>query len=180
MALCLRLAEAVCFLYVLYLLLVRPLLPYTVPGTVDLRVTNFTKNTNGVLHVSVVLTNSTPISLNVLDDSDGNPAFILEEVGGSGMWLTHMVNSLKINLAPGASLTNVVFLTNPPPQFRLMLHLRDLADEHRRWPLPVGRLIPEPWRTEFIQWNLKRRKHWAPASGWILPELARDMQPSQP
>lgn len=151
-----------CLLYLLYLLFVRPLLPYSVPGTVDLRVTNFATNSNGVLQVLLVLTNSTPILLNVQGDSHGKPAFILDDGGGSMTWLTHDRRSLRIKLAPRSSLTNLVFLTNAPPRFRLMLRLRDLGDDpRRRWPLPVWRLLPEPWRTKFIQWDLDRHfKRW--------------------
>jgi hypothetical protein len=129
--------------------------------------------------MAVTLTNSTPLTLNVVDDADGKPAFILDDGSPPGMWLTYMVNHLKINLAPGASLTNTVFLTNPPPRFRLKLQMRDLADEGRGWPLPVGRLLPEPWRSKFVEWDLKRHKRWDPASGWILPELSNGMQPPQ-
>jgi hypothetical protein len=172
-----------CLLYLLYLLFVRPLLPYSVPGTVDLRVTNFTPSSNGVVRVLVVLTNSTPLLLNVQGDSHGKPAFILDDGGGSMTWLTHdRRGSFRSKLASRSSLTNVVFLTNAPPRFRLILRLRDLGDDpRRRWPLPVWRLLPEPWRTKFIQWDLDRNfKRWAAASGWIVPELPRNMQPSQP
>jgi hypothetical protein len=165
----------------IFLLFVRPLLPHSVPGTVDLRVTDLTKTSNGVLRVSAILTNSTPLTLNVIDDADGNPAFILDDGSPPGTSLNRMANDAKINLAPGATLTNTVFLTNPPSRFRLKLQLRDLADERRRrWPMPVWRLLPEPWRSEFVQWDLKRHKRWVPASGWILPELPKDMQPAQP
>ena len=65
--------------YLLYLLFVRPLLPHNVPGTVDLRLMGVSSSSNGVMLVSVVLTNSTPLALNVLDDADGRRAFILDD-----------------------------------------------------------------------------------------------------
>jgi len=173
-------AVTVCLLCLLYLLFVRPLLLHNMPGTVDLRVTDFNKTSNGVLRVDVILSNSTPITLNVVDDANGNPAYILDDGSGDMRWLTRMVNGLTLNLAPGASLTNMVLLTNPPPLFRLRLALRDLADERRGWPLPVGRLLPEPWRTKFVERDLKRHQQWVSASDWIQPELPKDVQRGQP
>lgn len=178
-----KLAAAVitiCLILLFYLLIMRPLLPHTVPGTVDLRVTDFTKASDGILRVSVIVKNNTPVNLNVLDDAEGRPAFILDDGGPDGMWLTHMVNQLKIHLAPGASLTNMVFVTNAPPRFRLKLPFRDLADEARGWPLPVGRLLPEPWRSDFVKRRLSRRQRWEATSGWILPGLPKDTQLAQP
>jgi hypothetical protein len=69
-----RWAAAVIASAVLFFLFVRPLCPYqSVPGTVDLRVTGISYPRDGVMRVSVVLANSTPLTLNVLDDADGNP-----------------------------------------------------------------------------------------------------------
>ena len=168
----------VCLLYVLYLLFVRPLLPHNVPGTVDLRLMSVSSSSNGVMLVSVVLTNSTPLALNVLDGADGRPAFILDD-GSEQTWLTPMVNKCNISLAPGGSLTNVVLVTNCPPQFRLKLAVVYLGRDSRDWPLPVGRLLPEPWRSRFAEWDQKRKTgtHWKPASRWILPGLPENMPP---
>src|ERR1035437_9111259 len=133
-------AFVVCLLYLLYLLFVRPLLPHNVPGTVDLRLMGVSSSSNGVMLVSVVLTNSTPLALNVLGDADGQPAFILDD-GSEQTWLTRMINKCSISLAPGGSLTNVVLVTNCPPQFRLKLAVDYLGHDSRDWPLPVGRLL---------------------------------------
>ena len=61
-------------------------------------------------------------------------------------WLTRMINKRNISLAPGGSLTNVVLVTNCPPRFRLKLAVDYLGRDSRDWPLPVGRLLPEPWK----------------------------------
>jgi hypothetical protein len=167
----------VCLLCLLYLLFVRPLLPHSVPGTVDLRLMGVSSSSNGVMLVSVVLTNSTPLVLNVLDDADGRPAFILDD-GSEQTWLTRMINKCSINLAPGGTLTNVVLVTNGPPRFRLKLAVYYLGRDSRDWPLPVGRLLPQPWRSRFAEWDQNRKTgtHWQPASRWILPGLPEDMQ----
>ncbi len=171
---------ASCLILLFYLLIMRPLLPHTVAGTVDLRVTDSTKASDGILRISVIVKNNTSVNLNVVDDAEGRPAFILDDGGQYGMWLTHMVNKLKIHLAPGASLTNMVFVTNAPPQFRLKLQFRDLADEASGWPLPVNLLLPEPWRSDFVKWRLSRQKRWEATSGWILTRLLKDAPLAQP
>lgn len=137
--------------------------PRPVPGKVDLRLTGVRQTTNGDLLISVLLSNGTLRTLNVVDDADGNPAFILDSGGEYGMWLTRMVNQLKINLPPGGSLTNTVLVTNAPPRFRLKVPVRDLTVERRDL---AGALI------HFLPRNLaesleRRRAKPPPTSAWI-------------
>src|SRR5437899_8839510 len=102
------------------------------PSGVELRVANLHLTTNSVLQATVILKNKTSRMLNVVDDSRGNPAFVMETTG-TRVWLTDMVNSLKMNIAPGASLTNAVLLTNAPSRFRLKVTFRDLGAEKQDW-----------------------------------------------
>jgi hypothetical protein len=148
--------------------------PRGVPGLVDVQVTSLHRASRGALCLSVVLSNRTPRTLNVVDDSTGNPAFILDERGGQrgsddnvGTVLTDMANKLTINLASGFCLTNTVWVTNPPPRFRLRVELRDLAAERRY--APVYRLLGtrlgmmlDKWR-----WRMKSPDVFVPASRWI-------------
>ena len=142
--------------------------PRTVTKTMDLRVAGTSQPSNGILLVTVTLRNGTSRYLNVVDDASGNPAFLLDTGSQRGTWLTTMVNQLKINLAPGASMTNTVVITNPPPRFRLKVPVRDLAAES--WgsqaslflPRAVARVANVPRR-----WLLRKRLHISPASEWI-------------
>jgi hypothetical protein len=99
--------------------LLRLLQPHKMPGTLGFRVTGVSEPTTGVLSVAYVLTNSTPRSLNVVDDIAGNPAFLIEDGTSLRMWITMPANRCMINLAASASLSKVLLLTNPPQHFRL-------------------------------------------------------------
>ena len=77
-----------------------------------------------------------------------------------------MVNQLRLNLAPGASLTNTVVITNPPPRFRLKVLLRDLLRE--RWNLAVNGFLPHPLASRLQKW----RENAPPASAWIETKLS--------
>ena len=142
----------------LLLLWLRPM-----SGTVDLRLTEIRQSTNSALLVTVVLTNGTSRILNVVDDADGNPAFILDTGRDSDTWLTRMVNQLKINLIPGGSLTNTVLITNAPSRLRLKVPLRDFAAERRDWTGAVLRLRPRRL-AEQLGWQ---RDELLPTSAWI-------------
>jgi hypothetical protein len=142
----------------LLLLSVRPL-----PGAVDLKLAGVRQATNGALLVTVVLTNSTPRTFNVVDDTAGNPAFIVDSGGQYGTWLTDMTNQVRIHIAPGASLTNVLLVTNAPPRFRLKVVLRDLAAERRDLAGVVIHFLPDP-----LAQDLQRRRELPlPTSAWI-------------
>jgi hypothetical protein len=148
--------------------------PRGVPRFLDIQVTALHQASSGALCLSVVLSNGTLRTLNVVDDSTGKPAFILDERGGPrghdhnvGTVLTDMANKLTINLASGVCLTNTVWVTNPPPRFRLRVELRDLAAEGRYSPLYrlMGRRLGEmvlEWR-----WRMKSPDVFVPASRWI-------------
>lgn len=133
---------AVCLLLLLLLFFAQR--PAPVSRTLEFRIADTPQLSNGALVVSVVLSNGTPHSLNIVDDTAGNPLFALDAgadyyPAGSrdhGAWLGPLGNTLKLNLAPGASLTNSVSVTSPPPRFRLRATTRDLAAERRdlwRW-----------------------------------------------
>jgi len=159
----------------LFLLALLVVWPNRLAAKVDLRLAGTRQSSNGVLLVTVILTNGTPQTLNVVDDADGNPAFVLDTGGHHGRWLTPMVNQLKVNLAPGASLTNTVAITNPPPRFRLKVPLRDLAAEI--WGWQVFRFIPQPlsrWANMGVKWSLRKRLNIFPASDWIVQEPKED------
>ena len=150
--------------------------PHGVPGKVELKLAGFSQTSNGVLLVSVILTNGTARALNVVDDADGNPGFVLDAGGATrdspGRWLRPLLNQLKSNLAPGTSLTNVVWVTNPPPRFRLRVIVRDLAAESRGLP---PRFLGPAFAEKVASWRRKREdpEITAPASVWIDPQMYR-------
>jgi len=150
----------VALLLSLALLLLRPL---PMHGKVDLRLAGLPQSNNGALLVTVVLSNGTSRAFYVVDDADGNPAFILDSGGELRMYLTRVVNQLTINLAPGASLTNTVVVTNPPPRFRLKVPLRDLGQTVNG---PIDAFLPRPWAAKLQTWRRKPPPE-EPASAWI-------------
>lgn len=153
--------------------------PSQVPVTLDLRLAGLRQVTNGVFLVSIVLSNGTSRTLNVVDDTAGNPLFLLDAgTGGAspgngtyGSWLGEMANRMRVNLAPGASLANSVWVTNPPPRFRLRVNVRDLAAESRG--LPIYRVVGKAAAMKLAQWRQNRQNvdAFLPASAWIEPGL---------
>jgi hypothetical protein len=150
--------------------------PKRAPGKLGVHLAGTPQSSNGVLLVTVVLTNGTPRVLNVVDDSCGKPAFILDERSGRrrtddtwGTQLTDLANQLKINLAPGATLTNTVCVTNPPSRFRLRVYVRDLAAERRGFPL--CQIVPRALAMKVVEWRQRRQNPDVvlPASPWIEP-----------
>jgi hypothetical protein len=112
-------------------------------GRVEALVPGVRHSANGVVAVTVILTNGMPRGMNIVDDINGNPHFALQFYGDPGIWvkqhfyinpgtnslsLTDGGNQIRIRLAPGQCLTNTVMLTNPPPRFRLMVSVRDFED----------------------------------------------------
>ncbi len=120
-----------------FLLLLLPAKPQ--PRSVDLLLAGRPQFTNGVMFISFVLSNGTSRLLNIVDDAAGNPFLVLDAgtggeppgSGNLGLGLGVLANTVKLNLAPGAALTNAVSVTNPPPRFRLLVGVRDLASERR-------------------------------------------------
>ena len=148
-------AIAVCLL--LLLLFFFALRSAPVSRTAELRIADTPQLSNGVLVVSVVLSNGTPRSLNIVDDTAGNPLFALDAGAAywpagnrdHGAWLGPIGNTLKLNLAPGASLTNSVSVTNPPPRFRFRATTRDFAAERRgMWVKLLA--LPQRWSENFL------------------------------
>ena len=136
-------------------------------GEVELTLTNAQRVGTNNVAVTVVLTNGTRRKKHIVDDNTGNPAFVLH-TGDRGMWLTTMVNQLKVVLNPGASTTNTILITNAPSQFRLKVMVRDLRSEPFKilWA-PVEAIeiyVSEKWQS-----RLKRLRHEeGPASEWII------------
>src|SRR5258706_206551 len=128
-----------------FLLLLLPTKPK--PWTLDLRISGQPQITNGAVLISLVLSNGTSRSLNIVDDASGDPFVVLDAgtrgnvPGTIGLGLGVLVNTLKLNLAPGASLMKSVTLTNPPPRFRLLVEVRDLATERRRGIMQLFKLL---------------------------------------
>lgn len=125
-------------------LLLRPARPEAAP---ELSIAGKPQMTNGALLISVVLSNGTSRSLNIVDDGLGHPFVGLDAgarsnmPGTIGFGLNALSNTLKLNLASGAALTNTVRLTNPPPRFRLFFEVRDLTLERRRVPGELMRYL---------------------------------------
>ena len=109
--------------------------PQPPAGTLDLRVAGRPQMTNGAMLFTLVLSNGTSRTLNIIDDTAGKPLFVLDDGNPArstiGVGLSQMANTLKINLSPGKALTNEVMLTNPPPRFRFLIEARDLEAERR-------------------------------------------------
>ena len=130
-----------------FLLLLLPAKPQ--PRSLDLLIAGRPQVTNGVMLISFVLSNRTSRSLNIVDDAAGNPFLVLDAgtggeppgSGNLGLGLGVLANTLKLNLAPGAALTNTVSVTNPPPRFRLLVEVRDLASERRRAVMGLLRFL---------------------------------------
>lgn len=130
-----------------FLLLLLPAKPQ--PRSLDLLVAGRSQVTNGVMLISFVLSNGTSRSLNIVDDAAGNPFLVLDAgtggeppgSGNLGLGLGVLANTLKLNLAPGAAVTNTVSVTNPPPRFRLLVEVRDLASERRRGVMELLRFL---------------------------------------
>src|SRR6516164_2399368 len=91
------------------------------PGNLDIHIAGRPQMTNGVMLITLILSNGTPGRLNIIDDTAGEPFFVLDDGTGGpgssliGTGLSVMANMLKVNLAPGDTLTNAISLTNPPP-----------------------------------------------------------------
>lgn len=103
--------------------------------------------TNGAMLISIVLSNGTSRTLNIVDDGIGHPFVVLDagtasnRPGTIGFGLGVLANTLKLNLAAGAALTNAIRLTNPPPRFRLLVEARDLSSEGPRALMELLRLL---------------------------------------
>jgi hypothetical protein len=106
--------------------------PNTAPGQMTLQITGIRPTATNILHVSTTFSNATSRLLNLLDAVDGHPAYIIEpdpKLGLRYFPLTHLSNSFKLNLAPGATLADNFWITNPPPRFRIVVGLRDPGAE---------------------------------------------------
>jgi hypothetical protein len=129
--------------------------------------------TNGAMLISLVLSNGTSRSLNIVDESTGGPFVVLDAgtqsnmPGTIGFGLGKLVNTLKLNLAPGASLTKTVTLTNPPPRFRLLVEVRDLATERSRAVIGLFKWLEVKAKLR-KQLTLDDEIIMLPASPWIV------------
>lgn len=122
--------------------------------------------------IGLLLSNGTSRSMNIVDDATGKPFWVLDAGANSnlpgtvGFGLGALANTLKLNLAPGAALTQALRLTNPPPRFRVLVEVRDLARERQR-------AIPELLEFLAVKARLRKRPRnyddyiLLPASPWI-------------
>ena len=138
-------------------------------GPLGLRLTGRPQVTSNAMLITLVLSNGTSRSLNIVDDRAGGPFVVLDagaegnHPGTIGFGLGALANSLKLNLAPGAALTNSVSVTNPLPRFRLLVEVRDLAWERRITPMELLRFLGR-----WAGLNLKSHNQIPPvASPWI-------------
>jgi hypothetical protein len=121
---------------------------------------------NGVVQVSLELSNASSRTLNVADDSTGSPALVLE-VPGQTKWLNRLANTGRINLGATSNLTTSAWITNPPPRFRLLFSIRDLDAEKRM--TSIRRLLPKALRSRSAEWSRDLWNLTNPASAWIEP-----------
>ena len=163
-------AGCICLVFVSLLpIMLSPELP---AGALDLRMADRPQMTSGAMLFTLVLSNGTSRTLNIVDDTAGKPFFVLDDgspaPGTIGVGLSTLANMLKINLAPGQALTNGVMLTNPPPRFRFRVEVRDLASERRAGVKTLFHIVaskvtfrkPTPYSSSAIL---------LPASDWIEP-----------
>lgn len=119
---------------VLVLLLLPPTSP---PRPPDLRIIGQPQMSNGAILISIVLSNGNSGPLNIMDDVGSNAFVGFDNGSGACHQIKNIANSGKLNLAPGACLTNIVQLTNPPPQFQLLVVAHDFAWIRRRAPIEI-------------------------------------------
>jgi hypothetical protein len=151
--------------------------PPSASRTLQLQIAGPPRLTNGVLIVTVVLSNETTRALNIIDDTAGNPNFILDDYNHPDneyvARLGPIGNTLKLNLVSGSSITNTVGITNAPTRFRLRAEVRDLAAERHRPILPsrlgasVASVLPRRWQEKL---NGTREIPMA-TSEWIEPKI---------
>jgi hypothetical protein len=110
--------------------------------------------TNGLVRLDVFLTNGTSVPLNVVDDSTGNPVFMVEP-GPNGLPIVGPPRALSKVIAPGGSQTNSVVLTNPPARFRLAGTLRN--PEAERKMERICRFLPKYFAIRYAD---SRRQDW--------------------
>jgi hypothetical protein len=142
------------------------------PQTLDVRIAGRPRLTNNAILVSIVLSNGTSGPLNIVDDTVGNPYLGLVTTNYfEGLLISDRVvsqpcaNMLKLNLAPGATLLKSVWITNPPPRFRLRALVRDLTAEHQAmWPLFVRSLAV---KANLVKERVEIRQGIMPISPWI-------------
>jgi hypothetical protein len=111
--------------------------------------------TNSSALLDVIITNGTSVPLAIVDDSAGNPAFLVRPASDAG-WsgAKPPINIIRV-IEAGASLTNSVVLTNPPARFRLACTLRNLDSE--RQIERVARFLPRSLAARYAEF---RRRDW--------------------
>ena len=128
----------------------------------NVRVLSVKRFSNGLMQVSLELSNSGPRLLNVAADRTGSPALVLE-VPGRTKWIHRPDSSGGISLGATNKLTTLAWVTNPPSRFRLHFHVRDSNAEAKMDS--IRRLLPtKTLQSSFTKW---RREQWEPSSPWI-------------
>jgi hypothetical protein len=131
---------------------------------VDIRIISAVRS-NKDIFVSLVLSNRTTRTVNVVDDKTGGAAFILDTGERADEWVGTPANTLKIDLKRRASITNRVFIANAPPRFRLKPVLRDLTVEAR--VSRAFRYLPRFLAIRVLEWYKSELNPEQPASDWI-------------
>jgi hypothetical protein len=145
--------------------------PHQAPWRMVLQITGTRPADTNVLLVSVTLSNGTSRQLNVVEGDNGDAAFYLDVGLQYGLQLGRgLVNQGKLNLAPGATLTDTVRITNPPPRFRLKVPIRDFAAEPRR---STGyRIVLGYVAQKLMDWHLLRSSLQPPvSSAWVETKM---------
>jgi hypothetical protein len=130
----------------------------SVVGPFDVRLLSVSTLSNGVMQVSLSLSNGTPRMCNVVDDRSGNPLLTLEEQGRT-RWLTRYANTGSLNLGAGSNLITTVLITNPPPRFRLLFSIYNKDAE--KSIQSVKRLLPRRVGNSYLEW---KRDLWNPTN----------------
>jgi hypothetical protein len=156
------------FIAILVLLIVAIALMIRSPAPkerIGFQVVSLQQVSSNTFRAALLLTNQTGRMLNIVDASEGGPAFIIESSSGSSVWLGHLSNSLALNLPSHGSLQASALITNAPKEFRLKFPIRDFTAERKVWS--AYNYLPKPVAARVVEW---RRKTWSldpPTSRWI-------------
>ncbi|HYG33613.1 MAG TPA: hypothetical protein VEC99_02435 [Clostridia bacterium] len=143
----------------------------TAPRSVfQIKVSGVQQSSNGVLLVSLILTNGTRHPHEIDDDVDGGPALILDDgatnhptIGKT--WVKPLGNRRRV-LAPGAALPHTVCLSNAPPRFRFIVPAEDLVI--RNSGSPVYRVLGRVFGPQQVyDWHMQHYAPKPPTSVWI-------------
>jgi hypothetical protein len=122
------------------------------------------RSSEGVLQITLVLSNGSPRACSVASDITGSPALVLE-VPGRTRWLIHPAQGSALSIGPTSNLATVAWVTNPPSRFRLNFSIRRAQAE--QGVAMVRRFLPRWTRSDFTEWTRQVWNPANPASAWI-------------